>query len=73
MVDIAVSEHIDFDIGKEFYNFHNSYLAQKSKSKQIIQKIKNLKFNSFKILVLKYIFTNLISRYINNKLIQYLF
>ena len=35
MADIAESEHIDFDIGKEFYNFHNSYLAQKSKSKQI--------------------------------------
>ncbi len=26
-VDIAVSEHIDFDIGKVFYNFHNIDLA----------------------------------------------
>jgi len=33
MVDIAVSEHIGSDIGKEFYNFHNYFLAQKSKKK----------------------------------------
>jgi hypothetical protein len=33
MVDIAVSEHIDFDIGKEFYNLQNYYLAWKSKKK----------------------------------------
>jgi hypothetical protein len=26
-VDIAVSEHIDSDIGKVFYNFHNIDLA----------------------------------------------